>query len=129
MSVAVSEAQAVQQAAREYFESYFEGDAERMRAVLHPRLVKREFLDELGDVEDLAQTADDMVGVAAGGRGRRFTGPERAFDVEVFEIYGDIATAVVRSALYREYLHLACVAGEWRIVSAFYAAASERTTR
>jgi hypothetical protein len=41
-------------------------------------------------------------------------------EVEVVEIYGDIATAIVRSTVYREYLHLVRTAGGWQIANALW---------
>jgi Putative lumazine-binding len=41
-------------------------------------------------------------------------------EVEVVDIHHDIATAVVRSAQYREYLHLVRSPDGWRIVNAFW---------
>jgi hypothetical protein len=41
-------------------------------------------------------------------------------DVTVADIHHDIATAVVRSAQYREYLHLVRTAEGWQIVGAWW---------
>ena len=47
--------------------------------------------------------------------------PERRIDVHVVEVYGDIATAVVDSHVYREYVHLVRTDGDWKIVNALWA--------
>jgi hypothetical protein len=41
-------------------------------------------------------------------------------EVTVVDIHHDIAAAVVRSAQYREYLHLLRTPDGWRIVNAFW---------
>ena len=45
--------------------------------------------------------------------------------VEVVESYDRIATVVVRSDVYREYLHLARTRDGWKIVNALWAFTSE----
>jgi Putative lumazine-binding len=101
----------------DYFEGWFEADPERMRRALHPDLAKRslgrEGLDQL--------TASQMVEATSAGSGRERDPGARRIDVQVVEVYGDIATAVVDSNVYREYLHLVRTDGDWRIVNALWA--------
>ena len=101
----------------DYFEGWFEADPERMRRALHPDLAKRslgrEGLDQL--------TASQMVDATAAGSGRERDSGARRIDVHVVEVYGDIATAVVNSNVYREYLHLVRTDGAWKIVNALWA--------
>jgi hypothetical protein len=44
-----------------------------------------------------------------------------AADEDAIVRYGDIATAVVDSHVYREYLHLVRTDGDWKIVNALWA--------
>ena len=108
---------AVVRCALDYFEGWFEADAERMRRALHPDLAKRSLggggLDQL--------TASEMVDATAAGSGRERDPAARRIDVHVVEVYGDIATAVVDSNVYREYLHLVRTADGWKIVNALWA--------
>jgi Putative lumazine-binding len=101
----------------DYFEGWFEADPERMRRALHPDLAKRslgrEGLDQL--------TASQMVDATAEGAGRKGDSPERRIDIHVVEVYGDIATVVVDSNVYREYVHLVRTNGDWKIVNALWA--------
>jgi hypothetical protein len=109
--------EAVVQCALDYFEGWFEADAERMRRALHPDLAKRSLgrdgLDQL--------TAPWMVDATAAGAGKERDSAARRIDVRVVEVYGDIATAVVDSHVYREYLHLVRTNGDWKIVNALWA--------
>jgi hypothetical protein len=43
-----------------------------------------------------------------------------ALDVQVEDLYGDIASVTVRSAVYREYLHLVRTSAGWKIADAFW---------
>ena len=105
---------------RDYFEGWFEGSAERMEAALHPTLVKRALRDDGSDI-DRTQSAAEMIELTRNGRGRRFTMAQRRFEIETLDIYDGIATVVVRGEIYREYLHLALVGGQWKILHALWA--------
>jgi hypothetical protein len=88
-----------------------------MRRALHPGLAKRA-LDGEGLDED---TAQGMVDLTAAGVGREQDSDARRIDVRVIEVYGDIATAIVDSHVYREYVHLVRADGDWKIVNALWA--------
>lgn len=104
--------------ALDYFEGWFTADAERMRRALHPGLAKR----RLGDDErGLAEsTATEMVEATAAGEALRRGDDLGEILVEVVEFYDRIATVVVRSDVYREYLHLARTSDGWKIVNALW---------
>ena len=109
-----TEREAVMQAALDYFEGWFDGDVKRMDRALHPDLVKRQAGDELG-----ITTKERMLELTAAGDGVA-DGADRRLEVEVLEVHGDIATAIVRSAVYREYLHLVSTTDGWRIANALW---------
>src|SRR3954454_1524572 len=100
---------------------YFEGDPARMERALHPELAKRP-----GRVDDSIAgtlgtlTADVMITRTAEGVGRTRDVPVRAIEVEVVDVFGDIASAIVRSAVYHEYLQLARTPEGWKIVNALW---------
>lgn len=105
-------------AALDYLDGWFDGDVARMRRALHPALAKRS-PGPAGELDEL--TAAQLVEATAEGRGRGRDVPDRAIDVQVVDVHGDIATLVVRSAVYREYLHLARDRTGWRIVNVLWA--------
>ena len=110
----MSEKEAVTQAALDYFEGWFDGDVERMNRALHPDLVKRRAGDELG-----ITTKERMLELTAAGAGAE-DGADRRLEVVVAEVHGDIASAIVRSAVYREYLHLVRTGDGWKIANALW---------
>jgi hypothetical protein len=61
-----------------------------------------------------------MIEATAQGRGKGRDPGERRIDIDVVEIYGPIATVVVHSNVYREYLHLGRTDEGWRIVNALW---------
>ena len=99
----------------DYFEGWFDGDAERMERALHPGLAKRALEDDGRTLDET--TAEWMIDATGAGRGKR-EGVE--IEVEVVEVYGAVATAIVRSNVYREYLHVARTSDGWKIVNALY---------
>ena len=109
---------AVTAVATEYFQAWFAGDGERMRAVLHPHRAKRchraPGTDSMVLHEDPAET---LIEDTASGEGTSF---EPSQDVTVCAISGDIASVIVRSAPFDEYLHLARFGDRWLIVNALY---------
>ena len=62
-----------------------------------------------------------MVAWTAGGEGKEVTlGRDRRIDVSVVDVYGNIASVVVDSDVYREYLHLVETDDGWKIVNALW---------
>ena len=112
----VEAARAIERAVLDYFEGWFEGDADRMARALHPELAKRR-LD--GDILD-ETTAREMVETTAAGVGRSRDVPDRRIEVEIVALDGTMASVVVRSAVYLEYLHLARAHAGWKIVNALW---------
>ena len=106
----------------DYFEGWFDGDAERMERALHPALAKR----SLGQVasagaELRSVTKEQMVAFTAAGEGKAVDrGPDRRIDVTVVDVHGNIASTVVDSDVYREYLHLVRTDDGWKIVNALW---------
>jgi hypothetical protein len=118
-STEARERQAVVDVALDYFEGWFTADADRMRRALHPGLAKRRLAD---DERGLAEsTATGMVEATAAGEALRRGDDPGEILVEVLELYDRIATVVVRSNVFREYLHLAHTSDGWKIVNALWA--------
>ena len=111
----------IAQTALDYFEGWFDGDAERMERALHPELAKRpgrvdhSVSGELGTL-----TAQQMIERTAEGVGKTRDVPDRRIEVQVVDVFGDIASATVRSAVYHEYLHLVRTPAGWKIVNALW---------
>jgi hypothetical protein len=109
---------AVKRVATEYFQSWFAGDGVRIRACLHPALAKR--TPEAPGAETLTLHEDPtevLVADTASGEG---TGFDAWQEVTVLDVFRDIATVMVRSEPFVEYLHLARFGEKWLIVNALY---------
>jgi hypothetical protein len=113
---------AVLTTALDYFEGWFDGDVERMDRALHPALAKRSLRQVDPESPELRTLGKDrMVALTAEGEGKsEDPGADRRIDVEVVDLHGNIASVVVRSPVYREYLHLVRTEDGWRIVNALW---------
>ena len=110
---------AVVAAVLDYFEGWFDGDAARMERALHPDLAKRSLEPDGWSLNET--TAAWMVDATGRGVGRDRDPGDRQIDVTVVDMHADIASATVRSAVYREYVHLARTADGWKIVNTLWA--------
>ncbi len=102
----------------DYFEGWFDGDADRMAQALHPDLAKRA-LEKDGTTLD-ETTAEWMIDATARGVGRELSRSDNQIEVKVEDVYDTIANVTVRSALYREYVQLVRTAGAWKIVNTLW---------
>ena len=102
----------------DYFEGWFEADADRMRRAVHPALAKRSRGQDPRRAPALSSTtADQMIAWTAAGEGRPDAG---SLEIRIDEISGTIATVTVHSETYVEYLHLVETPDGWQIVNALW---------
>ncbi len=113
---------AVEAAVLDYFEGWFDGDPVRMDRALHPGLAKH----ALGQGPDRSPhtldvtTRDEMVEATERGLGRLRDLPDRAIRIEVTAVSGDIASVIVHSAVYVEFVLLARTVDSWRITGTLW---------
>jgi len=115
----VGDEELVRAAALDYFEGWYDAEESRVDRALHPALVKRSA--EPTDGERLLRTTTKQMMVdyvrQGGGLADR---TDETIEVTVCDVHRDIASAVVRSAQYREYLHLVRTPEGWQVVHAFW---------
>ena len=107
--------------AHDYFDGWFEGDVSRMERALHRDLVKRSSLD--GQASTLSfVTAEQMIAWTGEGEGEQVARglADRTIEVEVLDVKHDIASVLVRSEPYYEYLHLVRTRAGWKIANALW---------
>jgi Putative lumazine-binding len=104
----------ISQTVRDYFEGWYDADVARIDRALHRDLVKRSPADNDGAI----LTKDVMLQDCAQGEGTRTA--DRWLKIDIADICEDIASAVVRSAPYREYLHLIRTGDGWQIANALW---------
>jgi hypothetical protein len=111
----------VRQAALDYIEGAYSGDADRMTRALHPELTKvlpmrhpqtgNLFLVEMG-ASQLIEGVRAQLGMVPEGA--------REIEVTIYDIERDLAAVKVHSVRYIDHLQLAKTNGEWKIVNVLW---------
>jgi hypothetical protein len=113
---------AVEEAALDYIEGWYEGNVERMEGCLHPDLQKREIrtLSQTGRSQFGLHTASTLIEGTRIGYGKQIPVEERNIHITVFEIFKNIATVKATSKLSTEYLHIVKYNGEWKVLNVLW---------
>ena len=113
---------AIRQAALDYIEGWYTGDAERMERAVHPELAKRlVFTDADSGLSFLnQQSAMTLVHNTAEGFGKEVPQARRLKEVTILDIYENAASVRITASDWVDYLHLAKWNGEWKIVNVLY---------
>jgi hypothetical protein len=114
------EAAAIKAAALDYIEGWYEGNAERMARAVHPELVKRIiFTDANGSrIENMGATK--LVANVKNGGGTKTPIAKQKKDVTILDRYQNAASVKVVASDWVDYLHLARIDGQWRIVNVLW---------
>jgi uncharacterized membrane protein YwzB len=117
-----AEKAAIKQAALDYIEGWFEGNPERMDRALHPDLTKRGLVKErtTGGHFLTYLTKSNMVEYTKAGYGKRIPKDKWGIDVQVLDIYKEIALAKALSVQFMDYLQLAKYNGQWKIINVLW---------
>jgi putative lumazine-binding protein len=115
------DAAAIRACLLDYFDGWFDGDAVRMDRALHPRLAKHALAQDQARSDSLdVTTKDEMVELTQQGLGRRRDLPDRGIRIDIASVSGDIASAIVHSAVYVEYALLARTRDGWKITGTLW---------
>ena len=116
-----SDSTGIRQAALDYIEGYYEGNAERMARAVHPELAKRIVnVDERGRYRLGQMSAMTLMEGTRAGGGKDTPVAERRKDVTIFDIYQNAASAKIYASGWVDYLHLAKWNGRWVIVNVLW---------
>lgn len=119
--VSDEDATAIRTCILDYFEGWFDGDVARMDRALHPGLAKHALGQDRNRSASLdVTTKDEMVEATRLGWGRQRDVPDRAIRIDIASVSGGIASAIVHSAVYVEYVLLVRTAEGWRITGALW---------
>lgn len=112
---------AVRATALDYIEGWYTGDAARMERALHPHLAKR-FVEALpgGGVRLTETSALELVQQVRHGGGSSTPPDVRRTDVRILDLFQDVASVRVDAHGWIDYMHLASVGGQWRIVNVLW---------
>ena len=115
------DAELIKQAALDYIEGWYEGNAERMERSLHPDLEKRIVrVDDRGRHHLGQMSAMTLVQAVRSGGGKDTPKEKQQKDVTVLDIFGNTASAKIIASDWIDYLHLAKWQGRWVIVNVLW---------
>jgi putative lumazine-binding protein len=117
-----ADAAAIRQAALDYIEGWYEGNAERMERALHPELAKRIVrTDTKTGRSNLGQmSAMSLVQGTKNGGGKNTPKEKQQKDVTILDVFGNSASAKIVASDWIDYLHLAKWNGRWVIVNVLW---------
>lgn len=116
-----AESAAIRQAALDYIDGYYGGDAARMERALHPELAKRIVrADSTGAGWISSMGASQLIAGTRAGFGREIPAAERKNMVTILDVFGNAASAKIDAGPWIDYLHLARVNGRWVIVNVLW---------
>jgi putative lumazine-binding protein len=105
----------------DYYLGWYDADGERMGRALHPELAKRGwYAIAAAPAQVDPDTRTTMVEAAAAGMGKRTEAQGGGYRVEIDDVYGDVAAAVVHAVPFIDYLHLVRTPDGWRILNALW---------
>ncbi len=118
---ASADSAAIRNAALDYIEGWYTGDADRMRRAVHPDLAKRYMsTDDAGQNWLYTTTADALTRQTGAGRGTNIPEQRRWRTVEILDIDGNLASVKLNSTTLVDYMHMARWNGEWRIINVIW---------
>jgi hypothetical protein len=119
---APTDSAAIRATALDYIEGWYTGDAERMARAVHPRIAKRIVGPKRGTgrsvVDEMSAAA--LIEATRQGGGKHTPPERRRADVRILDIFGSAASVRVDAAEWVDYLHLAKVDGEWKIINVLW---------
>jgi hypothetical protein len=118
MMSTVTEQELITRAVLDYMEGWFDGDAARMERAVHWDLVKRRPGEDQAASLGVT-TAERMVELTMRGEGKAVAA-DRRIDVEIVDVYEDVASVTVRTTPYHEYLHLVRTHDGWKIANVLW---------
>jgi hypothetical protein len=113
---------AIVNAALDYIQGYYSGDAERMERALHPDLAKRIVRTNPNNNRSALDqmSAMTLVQITRMMAQRPVPEDQRRDEVWILDIFEDVASVRVDATQWIDYLHLAKWNGEWKIVNVLW---------
>ena len=117
----VADSAGIRQAALDYIEGWYQGNAERMEQAVHPDLAKRIInTDERGRSMLGHQSAMTLVQNTRRGGGKNSPPAEVRTDVKILDVFRNVASVRVDAGTWIDYLHVAKWNGRWVIINVLW---------
>jgi len=122
LAQAAADSAGIRQAALDYIEGWYEGNAERMERALHPELAKRivNTNSRTGRSSLGQQGALTLINNTKGGGGKETPADQQRKEVRILDIFGNAASVRVDASTWVDYLQIAKWNGRWVIVNVLW---------
>ena len=122
LDATAADLEGIEAVALDYIDGYYTGDSDRMKSALHPELAKRIVAKDpkTGESKLINMDAQQLVEVTASGGGQHYLAEQRLNDVEILDVYGDVASVKITAAEWIDYMHVAKIDGEWKIINVLW---------
>jgi hypothetical protein len=111
----------IRQAAMDYIEGWYAGNADRMTRALHPELAKRIMnVDSAGVPRIRQQGASELIWGTRSGFGTQIPAERRRTDYRLLDLFQNAASARVDAGPWIDYLHLVKWQGRWVILNVLW---------
>jgi len=113
---------AITQAALDYIQGYYTGNAERMERALHPDLAKRIVRTNPANNRSALEqmSAMTLVQITRMMAQRPVPEDQQRSEVKILDVFGNVASVRIDAAMWIDYLHLAKWNGEWKLVNVLW---------
>jgi hypothetical protein len=116
-----ADALAIRQAALDYIEGWYSGNAERMEGCLHPDLAKRTIFPDPRGFDRLEPiSAMGLVIATRNGAGCKTPEDRRRKEITILDVFGGAASVRVDAANFVDFLHLGKLNDQWQIVNVLW---------
>lgn len=125
LAVSAADRAAIEAAALDYIEGWYEGDPARTARCLHPAMAKRLVAPPRDAAPGSPNTiheldAATLIGYVRDRAGQAPPATQRK-EIAILSVYGDIASVRAEMNDWVDMLHLGRVGGEWRIINVIWA--------
>jgi hypothetical protein len=118
---AASDEIAIKQAAMDYIEGWYDGDAVRMERALHPELAKRMVsLDSRGHSRLNQMSAMTLVQSTRAGGGKNTPKDQQEKDTSILDRFNNAAVVKIVASGWVDYLEEVKFDGQWKIVNVLW---------
>ena len=112
---------AIRQAALDYIEGWYDGDAARMERALHPELAKRMvYADSTGHSRLNQMSAMTLVENTRAGGGKRTPKEQQQKDITILDRFNNAAVVKIVASGWVDYLEVVKFDGQWKIINVLW---------
>lgn len=114
------EEKAVYQAILDYVEGIYNGEPERIQRSVHPQMRKHGFYIQDGAYTEVPMTFERLVKLAATFKKEGRIPADATFEITIFEVMDQTASAKLTAFWGMDYFHLAKFDGKWMITNVLW---------